>query len=69
MDIRINDDVIAVRSIGGVARPFVPAGTRGQVVATGLAATKVRFVLDSVWSGRREIEIEVYPGEVVAVRR
>lgn len=61
---REGDAVVAPRNIGGAFREFVPAGSRGQVVAAGWTGTRVRFTVDSAWSGRREVEIEVYPGEV-----
>jgi len=64
---KVGDLVVARRDIGGAVRAFVPAGSRGYVVAAGwLSGVRVRFIVRS-WSGRREVEIDVYPGEVEVV--
>lgn len=63
------DEVIATRRIGGFVRPEVPPGTRGTVESAGwLSGTRVRFVIET-WTGRREVQVDVEPGEVVAIRR
>jgi hypothetical protein len=62
--VNVNDAVVAACNIGGVLREFVPAGNRGRVVAAGWSGMRVRFRVGSAWSGWREVEVEVYPGEV-----
>ena len=66
---KAGDLVVARRNIGGAVRAFVPAGSRGYVVAAGwLSGVRVRFrFIVRSWSGRREVEIDVYPGEVEVV--
>jgi hypothetical protein len=65
--VKIGDLVRARGNIGGIFREFVPAGSRGRVVAAGwLSGTRVRFTVQE-WAGPREIEIEVYPGEVEVI--
>ncbi len=66
---KAGDLVVARRDIGGAVRAFVPAGSRGYVVAAGwLSGVRVRFrFIVRSWSGRREVEIDVYPGEVEVI--
>jgi hypothetical protein len=62
---RVDDEVVAARNIGGLARDFVPAGSRGRVGATGLAAgATVRFIVLSAWRGCYEVEVDVSDDEV-----
>ena len=64
---RTGDLVRAPGNIGGIIREFVPAGSLGRVVAAGwLSGVRVRFIVRT-WSGDREVEIDVYPGEVEVV--
>jgi hypothetical protein len=65
---RVDDEVVAARNIGGLGRDFVPAGSRGRVGAAGVVAGgTVRFIVLSRWRGRYEVEIDVSDDEVEAL--
>ncbi len=69
MALRERDDVVAVKSFGGILREPIPAGTRGRVEsAPWLAPARATFDLYDFWHGHRQVTVEVGSGEVAAIR-
>ena len=61
--------MVALKNIGGVIREPVPAGAPGRVVkAPFLGPVEVLFEVDDFWHGRREVTVQVQPGEIAAIR-
>jgi len=66
--VRAGDYVIAVGDFGGVVRERVPAGARGLVVeAPWLGPARVRFEVSDWCNGRRQVVVDVWPGEVAVI--
>lgn len=59
------DQVVAIQSFGGVARPRIEKGTTGIVTSAPWGGPlKVMFIVKSAWSGEKKVECEVYSGEI-----
>lgn len=70
-DFRVNDEVEATRSFGGVARESISAGTRGIVVASGggvLSKPVVEWHVKGLFRSKY-VTTEVEDGEAKLVRR
>jgi hypothetical protein len=68
--VRAGDWVIAVRDFGGVVRERVPTGACGLVVeAPWPGPARVRVEVSDWWNGRRQVTVDVWPGEVAVIAR
>jgi len=60
------DQVVAIKSFGGFARERIEQGTKGTVTEVSFfgTPTKVMFHIDSMFGGRKNVEVQVEPGEI-----